>query len=132
MAFAVPGLAQEAVLSAVPVGYHPQVFAVIIWLCLWAFIVFFNQAGFAMVETGLTRSKNAVNIMTKNLLDFSFGALLFWAIGYAIMYASGDANFLGFDAAFAFLDTGIRPARGRDAACVQVLSRCPQPAQRSA
>ena len=48
------------------------------WLCLTGFLVFFMQAGFAMVETGLTRAKNSVNIMMKNLLDFCFGAILFW------------------------------------------------------
>ncbi len=107
--FSIPGMAQEAEEAAEPVAYLPQEVGDIIWLCLCAFLVFFMQAGFAMVETGLTRSKNAVNIMTKNLLDFSFGALVFWAIGYAIMYASGDANFLGFDAAFAFLDSANAP-----------------------
>ncbi|WP_338875757.1 ammonium transporter [Spirosoma sp. SC4-14] len=81
----------------------------IIWLCLAAFLVFFMQAGFAMVESGLTRAKNSVNIMMKNLLDFCLGAVLFWAIGYAIMYCSGDYNFLGFDTALAFLGSANAP-----------------------
>lgn len=105
----VPALAQEA---EEPVAYLPQEVADIIWLCLCAFLVFFMQAGFAMVETGLTRSKNAVNIMTKNLLDFSFGALLFWAVGYAIMYASGDSNIFGFDPSLAFLSSANAPTDG--------------------
>ena len=46
------------------------------------------QAGFAMVETGLTRAKNAANILMKNLMDFSVGALAFWAIGWALMYGA--------------------------------------------
>jgi Amt family ammonium transporter len=79
------------------------------WLCLTAFLVFFMQAGFAMVESGLTRAKNAVNIMMKNLLDFCFGAVLFWATGYAIMYSSGDSNFFGFDTALAFLGSANAP-----------------------
>ncbi|MDH4297022.1 MAG: ammonium transporter [Cyclobacteriaceae bacterium] len=91
------------------IAYLPQEVADIIWLCLAAFLVFFMQAGFAMVETGLTRAKNSVNIMMKNLLDFSFGALLFWAIGYAIMYSSGDSNILGFDSALAFLGSANAP-----------------------
>lgn len=62
-----------------------------------------------MVETGLTRSKNAVNIMMKNLMDFSFGAVLFWAIGYAIMYSSGDSNWFGFDSTFSFLSSANAP-----------------------
>lgn len=81
----------------------------IIWLCLTAFLVFFMQAGFAMVETGMTRAKNAVNIMMKNLLDFCFGALLFWAVGYAIMYSSGDYNYFGFDSVLAFLGSANAP-----------------------
>jgi len=100
--------AQEAAAEE-PVAYLPQEVADIIWLCLTAFLVFFMQAGFAMVETGLTRAKNAVNIMMKNLLDFAFGAILFWAIGYAIMYSSGDSNFFGFDSALAFLGSANAP-----------------------
>ncbi len=87
----------------------PQGVADIIWLCLSGFLVFFMQAGFAMVETGLTRAKNAVNIMMKNLLDFAFGAILFWAVGYAIMYSSGDSNFLGFDSSLSFLGSFNAP-----------------------
>lgn len=87
----------------------PQAVADILWLCVAGFLVFFMQAGFAMVETGLTRAKNSVNIMMKNLLDFSFGALLFWAIGYAIMYSSGDSNVLGFDSSLAFLGSANAP-----------------------
>lgn len=90
-------------------AYLTQDVANIIWLCLAAFLVFFMQAGFAMVETGLTRAKNAVNIMMKNLLDFCFGAVLFWAIGYALMYSSGDANYFGFDRALAFLNAANAP-----------------------
>lgn len=105
-----PAIAQEAAAEvAEPTAYLPQEVADIIWLCLAAFLVFFMQAGFAMVETGLTRSKNSVNIMMKNLLDFSFGALLFWAIGYAIMYASGESNILGFDPSLSFLNSANSP-----------------------
>lgn len=95
--------------DAAPDPALPQSVANIIWLCLAAFLVFFMQAGFAMVESGLTRAKNSVNIMMKNLLDFCFGALLFWATGYAIMYSSGDSNFFGFDSALAFLGSANAP-----------------------
>src|SRR3989304_2128791 len=67
------------------------------------------QAGFAMVETGLTRAKNACNIIVKNLLDFSFGAVLFWAVGYAIMYSSGDLNIFGFDVSLSMLGSANAP-----------------------
>lgn len=102
----------EAKTEEAPPALLSQDTANIIWLCLTAFLVFFMQAGFAMVETGLTRAKNAVNIMMKNLLDFCFGAVLFWAIGYAIMYSSTDANFIGFDKSLALLGTANAPADG--------------------
>ena len=64
-----------------------------IWTLIAAILVFMMQAGFAMLETGLTRSKNATNIMMKNLMDFSIGTLAFWAVGYGIMFGV-DAFFL--------------------------------------
>ncbi|HEQ71521.1 MAG TPA: ammonium transporter, partial [Spirochaetia bacterium] len=68
-----------------------------IWLLVAAFLVFFMQAGFAMVETGFTRAKNSTNILMKNLLDFSIGSLVFFFIGWGIMYGK-DAfgGLLGF------------------------------------
>ncbi len=57
-----------------------------LWMLLGAILVFWMQAGFAMVETGFTRAKNAGNIIMKNLMDFALGSIIFWVIGYAIMY----------------------------------------------
>jgi Amt family ammonium transporter len=57
-----------------------------VWLFLGAILVFFMQAGFALVETGLTQAKNATNITMKNLMDFCFGAIVYWAFGWAFMY----------------------------------------------
>ncbi|MDR2522026.1 MAG: ammonium transporter [Spirochaetaceae bacterium] len=57
-----------------------------IWLFLGACLVFIMQAGFALVETGLTRAKNAVNIIMKNLMDFCLGSIVYWAIGWGLMY----------------------------------------------
>lgn len=71
-----------------------------IWLIMTAALVFFMQAGFAMVETGLTRAKNANNILMKNLMDFSVGALVYWAVGWAIMYGTSVGGFLGSDQFF--------------------------------
>ncbi|MFP3090603.1 ammonium transporter [Treponema sp. TIM-1] len=59
-----------------------------VWLFLGASLVFIMQAGFAMVETGLTRAKNATNIVMKNLMDFCFGAIVYWAIGWGFMYGT--------------------------------------------
>ena len=55
-----------------------------IWVLLGALLVFFMQAGFAMVETGFTRAKNAGNIIMKNLMDFAIGTLVFWFIGFGL------------------------------------------------
>ena len=55
-----------------------------IWLIFAAALVFFMQAGFAMVETVLTRAKNASNILMKNLMDFSAGAVAYWAVGLGV------------------------------------------------
>lgn len=88
------------------VAYLPKSTADIMWLCLTAFLVFFMQAGFAMVESGLTRAKNAANIMMKNLLDFCFGAILFWALGYCLMYGGHGNGFIGWDSSLLFLPGG--------------------------
>ncbi len=66
-----------------------------IWLVLAAALVFFMQAGFAMVETGLTRAKNASNILMKNLMDFSLGSLIFWAFGFALMFGPTLGGWIG-------------------------------------
>lgn len=59
-----------------------------LWITLAAILVFFMQAGFTLVEVGFTRSKNSGNIIMKNLMDLALGSLLFWAVGYGIMYGS--------------------------------------------
>ena len=62
-----------------------------LWILLAAFLVFFMQAGFGMVEAGLVRTKNAANIIMKNLLDFCFAVLGYFMFGYAIMYGAGGS-----------------------------------------
>ena len=68
-----------------------------IWTLVAAFLVFFMQAGFAMVETGFTRAKNAGNIIMKNLMDFSLGTPAFWLIGFGLMHAGSSALIGGLD-----------------------------------
>ncbi len=58
----------------------------VIWITICTILVFFMQAGFAMLETGFTRAKNAGNIIMKNLIDYCVGSILFWFIGYRILY----------------------------------------------
>lgn len=65
-----------------------------IWTLLGAALVFFMQAGFAMVETGFTRAKNAGNIIMKNLIDFAIGTVVFWFIGFGLMFG-GDSPLVG-------------------------------------
>ncbi len=78
-----------------------------VWVLLAAFLVMFMQPGFAMVEAGFTRGKNGANILMKNLMDFSIGALLYWIIGYSIMYGDSIAGLIGkLDLAF-FKSNGV-------------------------
>ncbi len=71
------------------VQYHAD----IVWTVVSACLVFFMQAGFAMVEAGFTRSKNAANIMMKNLMDFCMGACAFWFIGFGLMFGNSGGFF---------------------------------------
>ncbi len=66
-----------------------------VWVLVCAFLVFFMQAGFAFVESGFCRAKNAVNLMMKNLMDFVMGSLAFWAVGYALMMGNDWHGILG-------------------------------------
>lgn len=81
-----------------------------IWVLLGAALVFFMQAGFAMVETGFTRAKNAGNIIMKNLMVFAIGTPLFWLTGFGIMFGGAGAFIGGFDPLVRGDYSGILPA----------------------
>ncbi len=66
-----------------------------VWTLMAAFLVFFMQAGFAMVEAGFTRAKNAGNIIMKNLMDFAAGSLIYWLFGFAVMFGVDRAGLFG-------------------------------------
>lgn len=66
-----------------------------LWVLLAAVLVFWMQAGFAMVETGFTRAKNAGNIVMKNLMDFVIGSLIFWVLGFGLMFGTDVGGFIG-------------------------------------
>ncbi len=68
-----------------------------IWVLVAAALVFFMQAGFAMVETGFTRAKNAGNIIMKNLMDFCIGTPIYWLFGFGLMFAGNSAFIGGLD-----------------------------------
>ena len=67
----------------------------IMWTMLGAFLVYFMQAGFAMVETGFTRAKNAGNICMKNMMDFVLGSLFFFILGFPLMFGKNIAGIIG-------------------------------------
>jgi Amt family ammonium transporter len=66
-----------------------------VWVLLAAFLVFFMQAGFGLLEAGFVRAKNTANILAKNFLDFFMASLAFFAFGYAIMFGVGN-GFMGY------------------------------------
>jgi len=66
-----------------------------IWTLIAAALVFFMQAGFSLVESGFTRAKNAINIMMKNLMDFSMGSIAYWALGFGLMFGVSKSGWIG-------------------------------------
>ena len=82
-----------------------------VWMLLAAMLVFFMQPGFALVEAGFTRCKNGANILMKNLVDFSFGSLLFWLVGFGLMFGAGGfigaPHFIDLDYMEKFIDNGL-------------------------
>ncbi|MFP4107074.1 MAG: ammonium transporter [Phycisphaerae bacterium] len=76
-----------------------------VWVLLAAFLVFFMQAGFGMVEAGFIRAKNACNILTKNFIDYCSASVMFFLVGYAFMF--GDGN--GFIGHSGFALQGLSP-----------------------
>jgi Amt family ammonium transporter len=97
LTMASPALAQEAEIDPVQVNLDN------VWVLLAAVLVIFMQAGFALVEAGLTRAKSVANIMMKNLIDFCAGAVAFLAVGYAIAFGGaldGFGKFFGAEGFF--------------------------------
>lgn len=93
---AVPGLA----VAADPTGAetlkgNPEAPVDYVWVLVSGFLVFFMQAGFAMVEAGFCRAKNATNLMSKNLIDFVVASLVFFAIGYGFLKGADRYGFIG-------------------------------------
>tara|TARA_Y100000593_G_scaffold78969_1_gene146754 strand:+ start:2374 stop:3636 length:1263 start_codon:yes stop_codon:yes gene_type:complete len=80
----------------------------ILWTCLAAFLVFFMQAGFTLVEAGFTRAKNVCNIVMKNLMDMSIGSLIFWMFGFGLMFGVSN-GFIG--TSFFFFDGSSEAAK---------------------
>ncbi|MBN2405330.1 MAG: ammonium transporter [Coriobacteriia bacterium] len=66
-----------------------------IWMLVAAFLVYFMQAGFAMVEAGFCRAKNTTNLMMKNMMDFVMGSLAYFIVGFALMYGADKGGLIG-------------------------------------
>jgi Amt family ammonium transporter len=64
-----------------------------VWVLIAGVLVMFMQPGFAMLESGFSRAKNACNILMKNLMDFAFGSFFYWVIGFGVMFGAGNALF---------------------------------------
>jgi len=85
--------------SSMPVAYGdatefaPKVLIDTLWVMVAGFLVFFMNAGFALVESGFCRSKNTVNILAKNFIVFAIAALAFWSVGFALMFSDGASLF---------------------------------------
>ncbi len=77
----------------------------IVWLALSALLCFFMQAGFLLLESGLVRSKNSINVTVKNIVDFSISMIFFWAFGFAIMFGLSFHGIFG-TGLFLFSTTG--------------------------
>jgi len=99
LAIAVPSLLMAGEADKVSTNEALQIAINTVWVLLAAFLVFFMQAGFGMVEAGFIRAKNTSNILTKNFLDFCMASLAFFMFGYAIMFGTGN-DFLGLSAWF--------------------------------
>ncbi|PNE03487.1 ammonium transporter [Alcanivorax sp. MD8A] len=82
-----PGLAQADSLTATDT----------VWIAVAAALVFFMQAGFALLESGLSRAKNSLNVVMKNYMDLCVGTLVFWAIGYGLMFGTSSTGWFGED-----------------------------------
>ena len=69
----------------------------ILWMIICSGLVFFMQAGFLCLESGLTRTKNSINVAIKNITDFGIATLVFYSIGFGLMYGSSNGGWIGKD-----------------------------------
>lgn len=77
-------------IEATPLGSGGGYAVDALWTVVAAILVFWMQAGFSLVEAGFTRAKNVVNILMKNLMDFSLGSVVFWALGFGLMFGASN------------------------------------------
>ncbi|MCP2731902.1 ammonium transporter [Limnofasciculus baicalensis] len=82
-----------------------------VWVMVAGMLVFFMNAGFGMLETGFCRQKNAVNVLTKNLIVFALSTIAFWSIGFGLMFSNGG-GFIGTSGGFFLSGADNSPAMG--------------------
>ncbi|WP_019569205.1 ammonium transporter [Thioalkalivibrio sp. ALE11] len=74
---------------------QPQEAVDLLWILICAALVFLMQGGFTALEAGMTRTKNSINVATKNLADFTVAALMFWGFGFALMFGGSMGGWVG-------------------------------------
>jgi Amt family ammonium transporter len=67
----------------------------VIWMAMCVMLVFFMQAGFALLESGASRAKNSINVLMKNYMDMCLGGLIFWSVGFGLMFGDTSTGWLG-------------------------------------
>jgi ammonium transporter, Amt family len=92
-----------------------------VWVLVTAMLVFWMNAGFALVESGLCRAKNTTNILAKNFIVFAASTLSFWAIGWGLMFGDGS-GFMGLQGLFFVSGADNSPALGADYAAMNPFS----------
>ncbi|HEY4611741.1 MAG TPA: ammonium transporter, partial [Bacteroidota bacterium] len=90
---------------------EPKIIFDTLWVLFTAMLVFFMNLGFAMVESGFTRMKNTVNILSKNFIVFAISSVAFWALGWGLMYGNGN-DFIGLEGLFGIGGADNSPATG--------------------
>ncbi|WP_242057060.1 MULTISPECIES: ammonium transporter [Oscillatoriophycideae] len=104
-------VAQDAPAASGPTTAELKVALDTLWVAIAAFLVFFMNAGFCMLETGFCREKNAVNVLAKNLIVFALSTIAFWAIGFGLMFSNGN-GFIGISGGFFLSGADNSPATG--------------------
>ena len=104
-AFATPTLAE---LEALIISNHEahQTSMNHMWTMIAAALVFFMQGGFLLLEAGMSRSKNSINVAQKNIVDFFIAVIFFYAIGFMFMFGTSVGGWIGWEGALAFMSTG--------------------------
>lgn len=82
-----------------------------LWVLVTAMLVFFMNLGFALVESGFARSKNTVNILSKNFIVFAISSLAFWAVGWGVMFGNGN-GYIGLEGLYGISGADNSPATG--------------------